>query len=118
MSTEEAEQKEVKIDKYRIVLPKKWRDELGISEDTLLQELYHIGKNFIEFRKESELKKPLELPAKHVSVFGTVDNIGRIKISSEIRDFIDLNDENFKYLLKKAKGIIILVKKGRNENEK
>ena len=107
MSTEEAEQKEVKIDKYRIVLPKKWRDELGISEDTLLQELYHIGKNFIEFRKESELKKPLELPAKHVSVFGTVDNIGRIKISSEIRDFIKHNLNNYISELNKPCKLVI-----------
>ena len=111
MSTEDIEQKEVKIDKYRIVLPKKWREELGINGETLLQELFHIGENIIEFRKVSDLQKSENLPSQHISVFGTVDNIGRIKISSEIRQFIDLNDENYKYLLKKAKGVIILIKK-------
>ena len=117
MSSEETEEKKVKIDKYRLVLPKKWRDELGIDKDTLMQELYKIGENLIQFRKASDLEKSAELPGKHISVFGTVDDIGRIKISSEIRDFIDLNDEKYKYLLKKTKGIILLVKKKEQKNE-
>ncbi|MHA1385693.1 MAG: hypothetical protein ACTSR3_18230 [Candidatus Helarchaeota archaeon] len=111
MASDEIEQKEVKIDKYRLVLPKKWRNELGINKDTLLQELYRIGEDIIEFRKVSDLDESMELPGKHISVFGTVDDIGRIKISSEIRDFIDLNDEKYKYLLKRSKGIILLIKK-------
>ncbi len=111
MSTEDTEQKEIKIDGYRVVLPKKWREELGIDEKTLIQELYKLGEDIIEFRKVIDEKKTENLPEKHVSVLGTVDSIGRIKISSEIRDFIDLNDENYKYLLKKTKGLILLIKK-------
>jgi len=111
MSSYNMDEKHIKIDKYRLVLPKKWREELGINKGTLVQELYRIGDNLIEFRKASDLEKSTKLPGKHISVFGTVDDIGRIKISSEIRDFIDLNDEKYKYLLKKSKGIIILIKK-------
>ncbi|MHA1377224.1 MAG: hypothetical protein ACTSRG_02470 [Candidatus Helarchaeota archaeon] len=116
MSIEEIEQKEIKIDKYRIVLPKKWREELGIDKETLIQELFQIGKNQIEFRKAQELKEPMKLPTKAVSVFGSIDDIGRIKISSEIRKMFDLNDENYKYLLKKTKGMILLIKK-RNDKD-